>query len=116
MSPLDFDFLRSQNVARCEDVFHSLHRWNPLEWAGALAGEAGEAANEAKKLRRLDDADRSLDTEKQRQEHIDRFVEELADVVIYADLAAARVGQDLGAAVVAKFNKVSEKRGSRVRL
>ena len=35
---------------------------------------------------------------------------------LYADLAAARVGGDLGEAVRAKFNKVSEKRGSSVRL
>lgn len=28
--------------------------WNLLEWAGAMCGEAGEAANIAKKMRRLD--------------------------------------------------------------
>lgn len=31
-----------------------LNRWTYLEWAGAMCGEAGEAANYAKKMRRLE--------------------------------------------------------------
>jgi hypothetical protein len=29
-------------------------QWSGLEWAGAMCGEAGEAANVAKKLRRVE--------------------------------------------------------------
>lgn len=39
------------------------------------------------------------------------LAEELADVVICADLCAVSAGIDLGAAVVAKFNATSEKVG-----
>lgn len=31
-----------------------LNQWNLLEWAAAMAGEAGEACNAAKKVRRLE--------------------------------------------------------------
>jgi hypothetical protein len=40
----------------------------------------------------------------------------MADVVTYADLLAARFGIDLGLAVAAKFNEVSERVGSDLRL
>ena len=67
-----------------------------------MAGETGEACNLIKKLRR---------GEAVRPETIG---EEIADVVIYADLLAARLGLDLGECVRAKFNLVSVKRGSHV--
>lgn len=44
------------------------------------------------------------------------IADELADLVIYADLLAERLEIDLGAAVVRKFNKVSERVGSNIRL
>jgi hypothetical protein len=69
------------------------------DWACALAGETGEACNLIKKLRRGD----AIDTED--------IGKELADVVIYADLLAARLGIDLGEAVVQKFNEVSDRYG-----
>jgi len=111
-SLLTFDQLREQNVARCEEVFHKLNRWNHLEWAGAMCGEAGEHANLAKKLKRLDEADKEKDSPALRAKLAAAAVEELADVVIYADLCAARLGMSLGQAVVRKFNKVSRKRKS----
>ena len=43
-------------------------------------------------------------------------VDELADVVIYLDILAMRLGVDLGAAVMDKFNRVSVRVGSTVRL
>lgn len=70
-----------------------------------MAGECGEACNLIKKLRRGED----VPTED--------IAFELADLVIYADLLAERLGIDLGAAVRAKFNFVSEHRaGSDVRI
>lgn len=41
---------------------------------------------------------------------------ELADHIIYADLLAARLGVNLEAAVVRKFNAVSTMRKSSIRL
>lgn len=75
-----------------------------------LAGEVGEACNVIKKL----DRERlglvgSRDTVK-------HLAEELADVVIVADLIAADFGIDLDAAVRGKFNATSEKVGLRTRL
>ena len=109
-----FDQLRAANVTRCEQVFHKLIEWNALEWAGAMCGEAGEAANVAKKLKRLDVADADKDTPEERLRLRRALAEELADVVIYADLLAAREHIDLGRAVIDKFNKVSHARGARI--
>lgn len=113
---LGFDQLRAANVTRCEQVFHKLNDWSPCDWATAMAGECGEACNEVKKLRRLDGADASNDTEANREYFRAKIAKELADLVIYADLLAARLGLDLGRAVVDKFNEVSEKRESSVTL
>jgi NTP pyrophosphatase (non-canonical NTP hydrolase) len=101
---LNFDELRDANVRRCEDVFHVLDEWSLTDWGCAMAGEVGEACNLIKKRRRGEEIDS------------DDIAEEVADVVIYADLLLARLGKDLGEAVRAKFNKVSQRRGSQIRL
>lgn len=98
--PLNFQTLRTVNVKRSEEVFCSMGDWSPTDWACALAGEAGEACNKIKKMRR-GEAILTVD-----------IAEELADVVIYTDLLAARLNINLEIAVLTKFNKVSRKRGS----
>lgn len=123
-APLTFAALREANVKRCSSAFHPLSHWNPLEWAGAMAGEAGEACNVAKKLRRLDGTpqtrerqiDPTLGLDGTREALTRDLGAELADVVIYADLLAACVGIDLGAIVAQKFNEVSRRVGSPVLL
>lgn len=107
---LTFDRLRRANVARCESVFHKVDAWSPCDWATALAGETGEACNWIKKLRRLDGADAHLDSRQGRSYIIGETAKELADVVIYADLLAARLGVSLEDAVRTKFNQVSDRR------
>ncbi len=75
-----------------------------------LSGETGEACNVIKKLERERHGWRgSRDT-------VEHLAEELADVVICADLCAITAGIDLAAAVVAKFNATSEKVGIDVKL
>lgn len=113
---LTFKLLREVNVRRCEEVFHKLDDWSPTDWATAVAGEAGEACNKVKKLRRLDGGDQALDTTEYREMLADQIAEELADTVIYCDLLAARIRRSLSDAVVKKFNEVSAKRGSSWRL
>lgn len=71
--------LRKANVARCIDSFHPIESWSPFDWAVAAAGEAGEALNALKKLRRGDGDAKAV-------------VHELADFVIYTDLLYARIG------------------------
>lgn len=104
MSDLGFQNLRDANVRRCNAVFHPLHSWSPTDWACAMAGECGEACNLIKKLHRGEDISPS------------EIGKELADIVTYADLLAARLGINLGDAVREKFNEVSERRNSDYRL
>lgn len=112
---LCFDRLRLKNVLRCESVFHAIDKWTPTDWACAMAGETGEACNFIKKMRRLETgADRVPNREARWIELRDETAKELADVVIYADLLAERLGIDLGKAVREKFNEVSRARGSEI--
>jgi NTP pyrophosphatase (non-canonical NTP hydrolase) len=67
-----------------------------------MFGEAGEACNVVKKLIR-----ERLGLPGSRSS-VAALAEELADVVICADLVATHEGIDLGAAVREKFNKTSE--------
>lgn len=114
---LRFSDLRLCNVVRCEaaDGFKfPIHEWNILEWAGAMAGEAGEAANVAKKLRRGDygPSPKTVKYEEGRA----ALAKELGDTVIYADLAAAREGINLADAVREAFNSKSNEIGCRIKL
>ena len=83
--------------------------WDPddritLEYRGnELAGEVGEACNVIKKLARERLGIRGSRATKE------MLAEELADVVICADLIAMAASVDLEAAVRAKFNATSEK-------
>lgn len=75
-----------------------------------LAGEVGEACNCIKKLER-----ERLGWAGSRSS-VQALAEELADVVICADLSALAAGIDLQTAVREKFNATSEKIGLSVRL
>lgn len=102
---MTFDELRIANKERCEKSFHGhIDDWNSLEWAGAMAGEAGEACNECKKLRRGEPIDAAT------------IAFEVADTVIYADLLCQRLGIRLEDAVATKFNLTSDKYGSAIKL
>lgn len=109
---LTFEKLREINSKRnviLTDLFET-HDWNVADWTNALAGEAGEAANFGKKLRR-----RGPDAVKH-EERKKELAKELADVVLYADLCAAYLGVDLAQAVVDKFNEVSDRHGIDMKL
>jgi|GEM_PF-2028166 NTP pyrophosphatase (non-canonical NTP hydrolase) len=104
-----FTNLRAANVAR------------QLEWdagnqlsltyrANELAGEVGEACNVAKKIERERLGIRGS------RATISDLGDELADVIICADLVAMGEGIDLESAVARKFNATSEKVGLRTRL
>jgi NTP pyrophosphatase (non-canonical NTP hydrolase) len=72
-----------------------------------MAGECGEVCDAVKKLRRLADGTNTAKDPQTEHEAIDVIADELADLVIYADLLAARLGIDLGQSVQDKFNAVS---------
>ncbi len=75
-----------------------------------LAGKVGEACNVVKKLERERHGWRGS------RATLDDLAQELADVVICADLCAVTAGIDLDAAVIAKFNATSEKQGLTTKL
>jgi NTP pyrophosphatase (non-canonical NTP hydrolase) len=108
--------LRVVNVQRCEEVFHPLQDWTPSDWACALAGEAGEVCNAVKKLRRLKDGTNTAKDPQTESEAIKAIGAELADTIIYADLLAARLGIDLSYEVEVKFNEVSRRMNSPIRI
>jgi NTP pyrophosphatase (non-canonical NTP hydrolase) len=102
-----FEELRAANVERNRVAFGDNlgdTGWNACEWVCALVGEVGEAANLIKKVRRGEAIPLQL------------IADELADVQTYLDLLAAKLGIDLGAATFRKFNVVSERVGSDIRL
>lgn len=97
--------LRAANVARDIEWNAGAEKISPLFRAIELAGEVGEACNVIKKLER---ERLGIVGSRDTKEHL---AEELADVVICADLAAMDYDIDLEAAIEAKFNATSVKNG-----
>lgn len=108
---LSFQDLRSANVARAfERNPLGVHVWTATQWALGMFGECGEACNVIKKFNRIESGDpATLPSEEFALTRA--LAEEIADIVIYADLLAQRAGIDLGEAVTKKFNKTSAKVG-----
>jgi len=96
--------LRPLSMQRCIESFHHFMSWSPTDWSNAMAGEAGETCNLTKKMLRGDDIP------------LQSVAYEIADVIIYADLLAARLGIDLCAAIREKFNIVSDRVGSPIKM
>jgi NTP pyrophosphatase (non-canonical NTP hydrolase) len=111
LNGISFYVLRAVNVARCRR-WHppSSEPWTCADWSNALCGEAGELANVIKKIRRHDTGAVNRG-DPSREQLVKAAADELADVVIYADLLAHHFGIDLGAAIKSKFNRTSEKFG-----
>lgn len=107
--PLTFDLLREVDDAR-QARWHvpDSEPWSGSDWSNAMCGEAGEAANVVKKIRRLETGVAHRESESEIADLVDALGLELADLLIYADLVALHYGIDLGQAVIRKFNLVSE--------
>lgn len=89
-----------------------IEEWSVNDWLVAMGGEAGEAQNAGKKHRRmLSGLQQHGNVPTSLSDAEEKILEELADVVIYADLVAARLGRSLSDAIVAKFNAVSDREG-----
>ena len=114
---LTFNVLRGANKARLPQFKNAkgepAHEkedgsdWSLAEWMNAVSGELGEAANIIKKVRR---GDLTLEQAKP------MLAEEFADIVTYLDITAAQAGINLGEATINKFNKVSKRVGSNIRI
>ena len=113
--------IQTTNHARAIE-WHStgLRDWSLLEWAGAMCGEAGEAANVAKKLLRVElnlggnIASERIETDVEKLR--DLLAKEIADTILYALLLASFAGIDAEVAVCETFNKKSEALGFHQRL
>jgi NTP pyrophosphatase (non-canonical NTP hydrolase) len=101
--------LRAANLAR-QAEWDTDGQINLSYRGNELAGEVGEACNIIKKLER-----ERMGIAGSRASLAD-LAEELADVIICADLIAMQLGIDLNRAVAEKFNKTSEKVGLTTRL
>lgn len=104
---LDIKTLQKKCDTRSNDIWDT-SEWTLNDWLCAMAGEAGEACNWGKKLLR----DKHRDKDKLRAE----VGKELADVVMYACRTASHLGLDLEKLIVDKFNEVSDKKGSKIKL
>lgn len=115
----NLDRLRETNVERVK-LWHpgypGAEAWTLADWSNAMVGEAGEAANIVKKIRRLDLHLTRRPTETDRAKLLGLLGEEVADVIIYADLLMAREEMSLWPNIVAKFNKTSDEYGFSQRL
>lgn len=97
--------LAAKSPLRSRDSFHvPVESWSLPDWACALAGEVGELCNFVKK-QHLDGTDRTADIAK-----------EAADVLIYLDLFCNRAGINLSQATAQKFNEVSDRVGSPLKI
>lgn len=109
---MDLAVLRVNNVSRADRWHSDGEAWTLGDWGNAMAGEAGEACNVIKKIRRIETGTAIARVNEQELEPLRaKLAKELADVVIYADLIAAQIGVSLGDAISEKFNEVSEQYG-----
>lgn len=112
MLGLDLSALSLPNRARARKWHEGMEPWSGADWSNAMLGEAGEAANVVKKLRRLETGARGNRVNEQDVNNLrEKLAVELADVVIYMDLLCAHYSLDLVAAIKSKFDEVSEKQG-----
>jgi len=102
--PLTFNKLSKKNHKRNTLDFPQFHHWESLDWSNALAGAVGELRNVIKKEKR-DGKNHSIDIGKK-----------LADIILYADLLASDLGINLDIAIRSKFNEVSDKIHSDIKL
>ncbi len=110
MEVLDFKKLREVNYKRCETSFHPVDGWSEADWACAAAGEMGEICDAIKKRRR------GWDKPGISAPSVSDVGDEIADTICYLDLLAAKMNIDLSEAVRRKFNEVSVRVGSDLRL
>jgi len=118
VSQLNFNKLKNVNKARCiKDFGQDLNGWTIDQWTNAIAGETGEACNFAKKLNRLvNNIKGNKASDGDESEIRIKLGKELADVVIYCDLAASSLDLNLGDLVKLKFNEKSDEIGSSIKL
>ena len=116
MVGLTLDLLRAVNTTRRDEWRErdGSAAWTGADWSNEMCGEAGETANVVKKLRRIETGYKGPGPT---EEHLlEQLAEEVADMIICADLFGMVYGMYLATAVTLKFNKTSEKQNLATRL
>jgi hypothetical protein len=116
---IDLAAFMQLTVSRAARWHHAdINEWSILEWAACMAGEAGEATNFAKKVRRVETF-----TQSYKEEPLDQLkmkcAIEVIDTIIYAPVVLARLGLTpvhFERLLREKFNQVSEEEGFPERL
>lgn len=114
MKLADFSRVNRQRCEAPNGFNHPIGSWSLSDWMTATLGELGEAANVAKKLNR--ERDGVPGNTQSKEELMACLADELADAFIYLDLLAQSAGIDLELAVIAKFDRTSERIGFPKRL
>lgn len=122
---LTFNDLTRANRARCgrwHPGFPDDETWTLADWSNAIGGEVGELAeallavtaaagkvqNTTKKIRRYETGTNTA-IDKPLEQLKAELEDEAADVMCYLDLFCVKANIDLPAAVIRKFNRVSER-------
>ncbi len=104
------------NAERCKRWHHAdTEPWTGADWSNAMCGEAGEAANVVKKLRR-GETNTAQPSDPPRHVLQDALAYEIADTILYALLLAEHYDIDVEFGLIEKFNIVSERNGFPERL
>lgn len=117
MADLTFNDLTAANRSRVQRWHPGFpdDAWTGGDWANAMQGEAGEAGNIVKKLRRAE-LDLVAIEDPDVEGLLVKLGNEIADTLIYLDLLATYYGIELDEAVIRKFNAVSDLLGFPERL
>lgn len=114
---LTFDEMAKANKLRCESPAgfnHPIGSWSLSDWAVALCGEVGEAANVVKKLNRVRDGVPGNKVGKAQLRA--QLKSEIGDAFIYMDLLCQSQGFTLEDAVRESFNARSALMGFPLRI
>lgn len=118
---MDINYFSKINLQRCEEGFkHKLESWSEAEWTNAIAGEIGElliVCNTVKKLIRFrDNVQGNFKPNEDLLTLKIKAAEELADIIIYADLTLARLGFNSNDVIKQVFNFKSKQINSTIML
>jgi NTP pyrophosphatase (non-canonical NTP hydrolase) len=108
---MDIDDFQRANAIRAKRWHNDGDtQWNLLEWAGAMCGESGEAANTAKKIRRLAQKLPNLvaglqDSDEPRLR--EKLATEVADSIIYGLIILSELDVDASDVIGDVFDKKS---------
>lgn len=106
----EFSRVNKERASTWHPGFPDEDSWSIADWSNAMCGEAGEAANVVKKLRRIETSVQGA-VDPNWDVLIQKLADEIGDVFAYLDLLATKCGIGLVDAAVSKFNRISEREG-----